>query len=416
MSAPKEKISVRWGIPALDDKGGLYVYGFMLRNYAKAKITRDEFLCILHLAAYHYESAGGESSPALGTVAALMGYAHENSVRNLTASLVEKGMLEIEHRVGETSVYNLHGFATAMLEWEATPTSQCSPTPTLGCTPTPTSQCETPLHPSVPEEEETKKKSKSKKKEEESAANAAIPQSPKSPKKKSDSHPNTQPIMAAFVECLPEALRGTFDYRANGKWAKVLAQIEVLKPVHIKTYYAQMRAQWNKSPKMHDQAITFYALYQYILAAAQNSTLAELEPPAAAYRPERLAEIAEQQAREDEERRARELEEAERMAAMTEEERLAEERTRQGEEFWQTVLGQLQMQMTRATFDTWVKHSSALMSDENTLTVLCENGYMQDWLSNRLNTTITRAVNQIAKRPLRVIYTVADSARVGGVV
>lgn len=152
MSTQKEKISVRWGIPALDDKGGLYIYGFMLRNYAKAGVTRDEFLCIEHLAAYCYESENGQSSPGLAKITELMGYEHENSVRNLMKSLVKKGMLKIEHRNGDTSIYDLHGFAAAVLALECTPTSQCTPTPTLECTP--------PLHPNVPEEvkEEEKKK------------------------------------------------------------------------------------------------------------------------------------------------------------------------------------------------------------------------------------------------------------------
>jgi len=269
-----EKISVRWGIPSLDDKGGIYLYGFMLRNYARIGVTRDEFLCIVHMAAYCYEVGRGQSSPAINTIAELMGYAHENSARNLIKSLQEKGLLQIEHRSGATSIYNFHGFASAVLALEEEATKEC--TPTLGCSPTPTLQCTPPLHPNVPEEEETTKKTKGK-----NNNTTTIPKATKvksSPKEKAPANPNTAALMAAFVECLPEALRAAFDYAMCGKRAKKLAQIAGLEPKHIRTYYGMLRAQWNRSPAMRDRPIKFFDVANFIEARAQNSNLAEIEP------------------------------------------------------------------------------------------------------------------------------------------
>ena len=119
----------RWGVPQLDYYGGVHLYGFMLRNYARAGITRDEFLCLIHLAAYHFNSPQGKSKPARGTLALLMGYGHPNSVSRLVESLISKGMLTVKRISGETNIYSAHNFSRRMIELDkqATLTSQCDP-------------------------------------------------------------------------------------------------------------------------------------------------------------------------------------------------------------------------------------------------------------------------------------------------
>lgn len=159
------KFDFRWGLPELDDEGYVHVYGFMLRNYAHAGVTRDEFLCIVHLAAYHYNSIKGQSRPSLATIAAQMGYGHENSVRRLVQSLERKGMLAVTRRDGKPSVYDASGFAKKMLVLQqatcvdgmvtkrkrVTPTRQCTPSMPAS---TPTSEGVPPLPSSVGEEAE----------------------------------------------------------------------------------------------------------------------------------------------------------------------------------------------------------------------------------------------------------------------
>ena len=45
------------------------------------------------------------------------------------------------------------------------------------------------------------------------------------------------------------------------------------------------------------------------------------------------------------------------------------------EQAWQSVLGQLQMEMPRASFDTWVRDTRAIAYQEGTLTVGVRNTY-----------------------------------------
>ena len=76
-------------------------------------------------------------------------------------------------------------------------------------------------------------------------------------------------------------------------------------------------------------------------------------------------------------------------------------------EIWQSVLAELQLQMTRETFNTWLKPTEILSFDEgNPLVVGVENGYVKEWLSNRLLTTIERTVASIVGRAVEVKFVV----------
>jgi len=60
------------------------------------------------------------------------------------------------------------------------------------------------------------------------------------------------------------------------------------------------------------------------------------------------------------------------------------------EQAWQSVLGQLQMEMPKASFDTWVRDTQPLSYESGTLTVGVRNAYARDWLENRLTSTVDR--------------------------
>lgn len=60
---------------------------------------------------------------------------------------------------------------------------------------------------------------------------------------------------------------------------------------------------------------------------------------------------------------------------------------------WQATLGQLQSEMSKAAFDTWVRSAELVSSDNNTFTVGVQNAYARDWLESRLSSTVTRMVS-----------------------
>ncbi len=75
-------------------------------------------------------------------------------------------------------------------------------------------------------------------------------------------------------------------------------------------------------------------------------------------------------------------------------------------EVWQAALGELQLQMTRETFNTWLKPTQIISYEDGTLVVGVENGYVKEWLSNRLLTTIQRTVASIVGRTVEVKFVV----------
>ena len=147
-----DRISFRWGVPILDDRY-VPVYTWMLHNYARAGVTREEFLLIIHLAEFHYETPNGESRPGLETIREYMGYAHVNSVYRLRDQLVEKGLLRVTKRHGRTDVYDVKPFSERLLAlWEAERAPLHS---SVGVDLH--SSVGAPLHPSVDEEKELRR-------------------------------------------------------------------------------------------------------------------------------------------------------------------------------------------------------------------------------------------------------------------
>lgn len=60
--------------------------------------------------------------------------------------------------------------------------------------------------------------------------------------------------------------------------------------------------------------------------------------------------------------------------------------------FWAQVLNQLQLQMPRQTFDTWLNGSQLVARDGLCFIVSVSSDFAKDWLQNRLLATIRRAV------------------------
>jgi chromosomal replication initiator protein len=75
---------------------------------------------------------------------------------------------------------------------------------------------------------------------------------------------------------------------------------------------------------------------------------------------------------------------------------------------WQSVLGQLQMEMPRASFDTWVRDTRPLNYDGGVLTVAVRNAYARDWLENRLLGTVSRLLAGMLERAVDVRFIVAN--------
>jgi len=79
----------------------------------------------------------------------------------------------------------------------------------------------------------------------------------------------------------------------------------------------------------------------------------------------------------------------------------------QPEQIWQAALGQLQLEIPKSTFDTWVRGTALLSQDEGAYVVGVSNAYAKDWLENRLHGTVKRTLSGLAGRAVDVRFVVA---------
>lgn len=73
---------------------------------------------------------------------------------------------------------------------------------------------------------------------------------------------------------------------------------------------------------------------------------------------------------------------------------------------WQAALGQLQMEMNKATFDTWVRDACFLSYENGVFTIGVANGYARDWLEDRLTGLAKKTLTGIWGQPVDVKFEV----------
>ena len=73
---------------------------------------------------------------------------------------------------------------------------------------------------------------------------------------------------------------------------------------------------------------------------------------------------------------------------------------------WQAALGQLQIEMPKAAFDTWVRDAELVSYEDGTFIIGVQNAYARDWLESRLSSTVTRLMTGVMNRTVEVRFTV----------
>lgn len=73
---------------------------------------------------------------------------------------------------------------------------------------------------------------------------------------------------------------------------------------------------------------------------------------------------------------------------------------------WEAAKGELQLQMTKATYDTWISNTFPIAYEDGTFIVGVHNTYAQEWLENRLRTIIKRTLIGLTSRTCEVRFVV----------
>jgi len=76
------------------------------------------------------------------------------------------------------------------------------------------------------------------------------------------------------------------------------------------------------------------------------------------------------------------------------------------EQAWQAAMGQLQIEMPRAAFDTWVREAEFIAYEDGCFIIGAPNAYACDWLQSRLTGAISRLLTGLMGRSIQVRFTV----------
>ncbi len=78
------------------------------------------------------------------------------------------------------------------------------------------------------------------------------------------------------------------------------------------------------------------------------------------------------------------------------------------ESLWVQVLERLQLQLSRPTFETWIKTAIAEQLDDNCLVIRTPNPFARNWLQKYYIKTITEVVQEVMGHPIDIHITIAQ--------
>ncbi|GAB4370687.1 MAG: chromosomal replication initiator protein DnaA [Elainellaceae cyanobacterium] len=84
------------------------------------------------------------------------------------------------------------------------------------------------------------------------------------------------------------------------------------------------------------------------------------------------------------------------------------------ENLWNQVLERLQLQLSRPTFETWIKPASAERIDGNCLVICTPNPFARNWLQKYYVKAIAEVVEEILGHAVEIQITVKPGAETGG--
>jgi len=78
------------------------------------------------------------------------------------------------------------------------------------------------------------------------------------------------------------------------------------------------------------------------------------------------------------------------------------------EELWKTVLGEMEVSLSRAQFTTWFKNTAIVSRDQNSVTVSVPNGFVKEWLATNFNKQILASIHKLSNEVREVRYIVGQ--------
>jgi chromosomal replication initiator protein len=89
--------------------------------------------------------------------------------------------------------------------------------------------------------------------------------------------------------------------------------------------------------------------------------------------------------------------------------------TREPEEIWEIARSQLRLQMTKSTYETWVRDTAFVAHEDDTFVIGVPNAYAKDWLSLRLRPLIKRTLAGVVGHAADITFIVQPTRAVDAV-
>jgi chromosomal replication initiator protein len=76
---------------------------------------------------------------------------------------------------------------------------------------------------------------------------------------------------------------------------------------------------------------------------------------------------------------------------------------------WRAALGELQISLSPANFETWLKDTALIEIDDDRYRIAAPNGFARDWLDNRYRTLISQTLARVVGHSVQVEFVVHDA-------
>jgi chromosomal replication initiator protein len=81
------------------------------------------------------------------------------------------------------------------------------------------------------------------------------------------------------------------------------------------------------------------------------------------------------------------------------------------QQLWQAILGHLEISLSKGNFNTWLKNTLILERTEDTITVGVPSTYHRDWISNKYQVEILKALKQITPEIKNIKYQIGSTPK-----
>ena len=78
-------------------------------------------------------------------------------------------------------------------------------------------------------------------------------------------------------------------------------------------------------------------------------------------------------------------------------------------QIWRAVLGELQVSLSPANFETWLKDTTLVEIDEHRFRIAAPNPFARDWLDNRYRTLVSQTLARVVGGSVQVEFVVTDA-------